>query len=72
MGGGIGGVDPSFNGSAPPPIPVPLQSQDLTAVAFALAANSNCSLAHAVKNSAAIQCVKASMMNVTAIVPKET
>jgi hypothetical protein len=40
---------------------VNLQAQDVTAAAFAVAANPNCSLAHAMKHSAAVQCVKVMM-----------
>jgi hypothetical protein len=61
MGGGAGGVETASNGSAPPPPPVNLQAQDVTAAAFAVAANPNCSLAHAMKHSAAVQCVKVMM-----------
>jgi hypothetical protein len=58
MASGGAGLDPNFNGSVAPPPPVNLQVQDVTAAAFAVAANPNCSLAHAMKQSAALQCVK--------------
>jgi hypothetical protein len=61
MGGGGGGVEAASNGSVPPPSPVNLEPQDVITAAFAVAANPNCSLAHAMKHSAALQCIKVEM-----------